>query len=212
MWTCKGRRAAGAGLPHQRRRLLTLSVLFALTAHAAAHDFSQSESTIEIAGHEVRVRLSLNLLEFPGVDTVRDGRVSYDELEDALERLFGLVKEHFTVSAPDPASRIVVDRHGIVDDHVLQMDLRYQFGHDVTRVEVQSTLDVLAGPTHQHFVTARIDGGWQRAVLDATNRSAHFNFDPSRVTPGRMLTVALAALGVGLLGFYRIRQARHHDV
>ena len=191
MWTC------------ERGRPAAFLASLVLSASVSAHDFSQSESTIEIAGDDVRVRLSLNLLEVPDVDTNRDGRVSYDEIEEAIERVFGLVKEHYTLRAPDPPARIVVDRYEIVDDHVARLDMRYRFGHEVMRVEVASTFDALLGPTHQHFVTARIHGGLMRAVLDATSRSARF--DASRVTPGRIVTVVLALLGIGLLGAYRMR-------
>ena len=191
------------------RRSLALVAALALSAFVFAHDFSQSESTIEIDGpggpgnNIVRVRLSLNLLELPDVDASRDGRVSYDELEEVIERVVALVKEHYTVGAPDPPTRTVVDRHEIVDDHVLRLDIRYAFGHDVKRVDLASTLDALLGPTHQHFLTARINGELRRAVLDATNRTAHF--DASRVTLGRLAAVGLALLGLGLLAAYRMR-------
>ena len=197
MWTC------------ERGRLALLAAL-ALGASLSAHDFSQSESTIELgvpgATGTVRVRLSLNLLEIPDVDTSRDGRVSYDELEQVIERVVALVKDHYTVGAPGPPSRVAVDRHEIVDDHVLRLEMRYEFGDDVTRIDVASTFDTLFGPMHQHFVTASVNGELRRAVLDAANRSAQF--DAGRVTPGRLAAVGLALLGVGLLAAFRMR-SRH---
>jgi len=195
--------APGVGVgPHASKKCLhALIVVLVLTAGTTAHDFSQSESTIEIAGPDVRVRLSLNLLELPDVDISRDGRVSYDELDHAIERVFGLVKAHFTVRAPDPVARVRVDRHAIVEDHVLQMDLRYQFSHLVTSIDVESTLDALMGATHQHFATAKINGELQRVVLDASNQSAHF--DASRVTMGRIGVVLFAGVALALLAWYR---------
>lgn len=176
---------------------------FAILASASAHDFSQSESTIDIDGRAVRVQFSVNLLELPDVDTSGDGRVSYDELDRAIERVVGLVKGHFAVRAPDEAGRIAVDRYDFVDDHVLRMDMRYEFDHRLGAIDVTSTIDALAGPMHQHFLTARVNGELVRAVLDAANRSTRL--DPRRVTPGRLTAVGLAALALGVLAAFRWR-------
>ena len=86
-----------------------LAALFASAVRA--HDFSQSESAIEIDGAIVRVRIGVNLLEMPGVDANGDQRVSYDELDESIERVFAAIKEHLTLRAPETAG---TDRGGRV--------------------------------------------------------------------------------------------------
>ena len=184
------------------RRSLLLIVGF--SAILAAHEFSQSESTLTIDGRSVNVRLRLNLLEFPGVDADASGVVSYEELDRAIERVFAAVKEHYVLGAPAPPLRVSVERHDIVDDHVLQMDVRYDFADDVNQLDVTSTFEMLLGPMHQHILTTRLNGETSRAVLDAGNRRAHL--DRSRVTPWRIAAMIGAAFVIALLGWFRLRR------
>jgi len=175
-----------------------------LCAIVSGHDFSQSESTLTIDGPSVKARLNLNLLELPYVDTSRNGVVSYEELDAAIERVFGAVKQHYVLGAPDPPLRALVERSEIIEDHVLQMDVRYDFSHEVGELDVTSTLDALFGPTHQHFLTARLAGETSRTVLDAANGRVHL--DRSRVTPGRIAAMIGAVLGIALLAWLRRRR------
>ena len=183
-------------------RLLLLVV--GCSAILAAHDFSQSESTLALDGASVNVRLRLNLLEFPGVDRNGNGAVSYEELDAAIERVVAAVKEHYVLGAPDAPLRVLVERHEIVDDHVLQMSVRYDFARDVRQLDVTSTLDVLFGPMHQHIVTTRLHGETSRTVLDAGNRRAHL--DRSRITPWRIAAAIGAVFVIGLLAWFRRRR------
>lgn len=180
--------------------LVALVFSVALTAH----DFSQSESTLTIDGSTVSVQLRLNLLEFPGVDANGNGVVSYDELDAGIERVFAAVKEHYVLGAPGSPVRILVERHDIVDDHVLQMDVRYDFAADVAGLDVTSTLDALLGPMHQHMLTTRLNGETTRAVLDADNRRVHL--DRSRITRGRIAAVLGALVAIVLLAWFRRRR------
>ncbi len=183
-------------------------VVVALAAGASlrAHEFSTSESSIEIDGPIVRVRLRVNALELPGTDVNGDQRVAYDELDKNIERVFDAIKTHYTLRAPDAPARIMADRYQIVDDHVLQIDIRYTFVHDVKQLDVQSALDTILGPAHQHLVRGSIGGEIQSEILDRSNRTAHF--DARRVTPTRVLAVLAAALGLAGLGVYRYRKSR----
>ena len=203
-----GAKASGAGVGPRATKKCWPLVVFALATGASlrAHDFSTSESSIEIDGSTVRARVSVNLLEFPGTDVSGDQRISYDELDKNIERVFGSIKKHYTLAAPDAPDGIVADRYQIVDDHVLQIDIRYTFGHAVGQLELQSTLDEIFGPTHQHLARAAIAGEVQREILDASNRTAHF--DARRVTAARVLTIAVAALGLAGLAVYRYRSTR----
>ena len=187
------------------RSLPVCVVAAALVAIGAeAHEFSQSESTIEFDGRStIHLRFSLNLLELKGVDASGDQRVSYDELDRSIERVFTAIKEHYTLGAPEPAERIVAEKYQIADDHVLQIEIRQTFGTDVGRLDVTSSLDALLGSAHQHLVTAIVNGEPRRAVLDASNRSV--TFETGRVTVGRVLIVVVAALGLLALALYRLR-------
>ena len=184
------------------RRSLPLIVVFSVIV--AAHDFSQSESTLTIDGPTVTVRLRLNLLELPGVDANANGVVSYEELDAAIERIFASVKEHYVLGAPGAPRRVLVERHEIADEHVLEMQVRYEFAGDVGQLDVTSTLDALLGPTHQHILTTRLDGETSRTILDAGNRRAHL--DRSRITLWRVAAVIGAAFGIALLAWFRRRR------
>jgi hypothetical protein len=181
-----------------------LLLILPLCAMLAAHEFSQSESALVVDGRSVTARIDLNLLEFPDVDADRSGIVSYEELDRAIERVVAAVKEHFVLGAPEPPADFVVERHEIVEDHVLRMDVRYGFAHDVRRLDVTSTLDALFGPMHQHFVTATMAGEIGRTVLDAGN--SRVSFDQSRVIFRRAATVIGAVLVLAGLVWFRRRR------
>ena len=168
-----------------------------------AHDFSQSESTVEFDGATVRVRLGVNLLELPGVDANGDQRVSYEELDRSIERVFAAIKEHFTLRAPAPPVRVTAARYEIVDEHVLRMDLVHIFTTSVGRLEIASRFDRLFGPAHRHLITARLGGELRRAVLEAGHPAV--TFENARVTSERILIVVLAVLSVLALAAYRLR-------
>ena len=205
-----GAKASGAGVGPRATKKYWPVLVVALAASIHAHDFSTSESSIEIDGSTVRARVRVNLLEFPGTDVNGDQWISYDELDKNIEVVFGLIKKHYTLTAPDAPAGIVADRYQIVEDHVLQIDIRYTFGHAVRQVDLQSTLDAIFGPTHQHLARAAIAGEVQREILDASNRTAYF--DARRVTPVRILAVIAAALGLAGLGVYRYRATRRPEL
>lgn len=178
----------------------------AATVFSSAHDFSASESVLSVDGAIVRSRLSLNALELPDVDVNGDQRISYDELDRAIERIFKTIKQHYFVGAPEPPSAIVAERNAIIDDHVLQIDIRYTFSHSVGLLDLTSTLDGVLGATHQHVASLKVGGDFQRAVLDSAQPTAHF--DARRVTPVRVAMVVAAFLGLVGLGIVRRRRSR----
>jgi hypothetical protein len=181
-----------------------LLLILPLCAMLAAHEFSQSESALVVDGPSVTARIDLNLLEFPDVDADRNGIVSYEELDAAIERIFAALKQHYVLGAPEAPVRILAERHEIVDEHVLQINVRFSFAHDVRRLDVTSTLDALFGPMHQHFVTATMAGEAGRTVLDAGN--PHVSFDQSRVIFRRTATVVGAVLVIAGLVWFRRRR------
>ena len=186
-----------------RHRFLVAVAAALIAVGAEAHEFSQSDSTLEFDGAAIRVRFRINLLEVKEVDANGDGRVSYDELDRSIERVFAAIKDHYTIGAPEPAGQIVAEKYQIADDHVLQIEIRHTFDADVRRLDITATLDALLGPAHQHLVTAGVNGELRRAVLDASNRRV--TFETGRVTAGRIIAVVIAALGLLALAAYRLR-------
>jgi hypothetical protein len=185
---------------------MAAGALALLVATVSAHDVSRSESTITIDGAVVHVRFAINLLELAGVDGNRDQRVSYDELEAAIERVFGAIKQHYVLRAPAAPVRVVMERQQMLDDHVLHADLVYTFDSAVRRLMVESTLDAATSASHLHHVNAHIGGQAYQALLTPTNRTVTFLV--GGVTFGRIFAVLLALLGLGALVAYRVIQKR----
>ena len=144
--------------PPCRAAWLSVAFIALCAAPVFAHDVSRSESTITIDEATVRIRFAINLLELSGVDANGDERVSYDELDARIEEVFAAIKQHFELRAPDPPERVVMERHRIVEDHMLQADLEYRFADDVRELAVGSSLDTVTGPSHLHHVRAEESG------------------------------------------------------
>jgi len=143
----------------------------ALTLAGAAfpHDMPRSESRITVRGREVQVAFRLNLTELSGIDTNGDGSISYDELENAIDRVYGQIKQHWGVSVPGSAPvKVTLRRYGLVEDHVLDLNILYTFPNEVTSLTVTSTLHQILQPAHQHLVTVDFGTGVHEGVLDAT--------------------------------------------
>ena len=166
-----------------------------------AHDLSLSASTLAIEGKAATVRLSIDLLAFDGVDRNADTRVSYEELDRAIDRVFAAIKAHYLVVDPEPPASVVAERYEITDEHVLHIDLRYTFDRAIRRLEVTSTLHELARPDHEHLIMATIDGRPIRERLTAGHQTASFLV--SGFSMGRLAAAASAVLV--LLGLVLLR-------
>ncbi len=162
--------------PRLAHRLSAVFVL-ALTAASPAfsHDMPRSESRIRVRGRDVQVAFQLNLRDLAGIDTNGDGSISYDELENSIDRVYGLIKQHWNVSVPGSApAKLTLRRYGLVEDHILDLDMLYTFPDEVTSLRVTSTLDQIMQPAHQHLVTVAFGGDVHEGVLDATATSFTF--------------------------------------
>ena len=182
--------------------LISLGVVVAVEL-VSAHDLSQSTSTLAIEGKAATVRLSIDLLAFDGVDRNADTRVSYEELDRAIDRVFAAIKAHYLVVDPEPPVSVVAERYEIADEHVLHIDVRYTFDQAIRRLDVTSTLHELARPDHEHLITATIDGRPVRDRLTAGHQTASFLV--SGFSMGRLAAAAGAVLGLLALVLVRLR-------
>jgi hypothetical protein len=189
-------------------------LLFVLAVPVVAHDLGRSDSQLNVQGSTVECQLTVDLLEFPGVDQDGNGMVSYAELDQSIAGIFDRIKEHFVVRGPSDPSRVVMTRHELLDEHTARLDLSYFFPSNVSRLEVTSTFDELARrPDYQHYVTTTMGGVEERAILDASRRTV--TFEHRRWTQTSIwLTVALLLIGgrVGWFVFQRSRVRRRRGV
>jgi len=174
----------------------------AVASPVLAHDLARSESRLEVQGAVVQCQLIVDLLEFPGVDQDGNGTISYAELDRSIADVFAQVKANLVLRSPDEPSRIVMTRHELVDEHTARLAVIYTFPSKVSRLDVTSTFDQLARrPDHQHYVTIKIGGNEERAVLDPSRRTVTFeNHWWTRTTV--WLTVAALALIGGRVGWF----------
>ena len=159
--------------------LLSLLLLGGLATTARAHPFSQSVSVLVVSGREVRASLTLDLLDFhqlPDIDRNRDNRISYVELDDAIERIYMAVAQHYLVrSAGDPLET-TVERYQLTDETRIRLDILYRFAGEVTTIDVTSTLDLITQPNHLHLISVRSGPITYEAVLEASRPTAAFAF------------------------------------
>jgi hypothetical protein len=173
--------------------LFLAAQILALPAFVSAHDIPRSESRVEVRGREARVVLKLNLLEMRGVDTDGDGAISYDELENAIDRIYAEVKTHYVLLSPDPPVQVTLKHYGISEDHVLDLEMSYIFPRDVTQLQIVSTLYQITQPGDQHLLTVNFNGELHEAILDAEHQAATFN---AGVTSSRKTAASFMKLGI----------------
>ena len=156
------------------RLTIALILCFMFSVVASGHDLSQSESRIDVHGHEVHVTFKFNLLELGYVDTNGNGFISQDELDDSIDRVYADIKQHYVLRSPALPIQITLEQYRVIEGHVLDMELVYQFPQDVTQLGVTSTLYQIAQPGHQHLTSANLNGMIHEAVLNAANPSEVF--------------------------------------
>jgi HupE/UreJ protein len=184
-----------------RRAVLLLAVLvIAAPARVHGHDVSRSESRLEVHGTEVAGTLTLDLVEFPGVDVNGDGFVSYEELDRAIDRVYAALKGHFVVGDPGPPVRTRVERYEIVENHLLRLDVRYAFERPLSAITVESTLHQITRPDHRHLISVRFGDDVQESVLGAGAERAVFDrtaAHPSFQTFRKFVTLGIEHIFTG---------------
>jgi len=158
--------------------LLAYLLIGGLARTARAHPFSESTSAIVVSGRDVRATLTFDLLDFhelPEIDRNRDARISYAELDDAIERIYQAVAEHYTVRSSGSPLQTTVERYQLVDETRVRLNIWYRFAHEVTSIDVTATLASITQPNHRHLITVTSGPFTQEAVLDISRPAAAFD-------------------------------------
>jgi hypothetical protein len=200
---------------HRRLRRTIAALWIIGGVSICAHDLPRSESVVIVRGPEVRARLTLDLLELGGVDVNHDDVISYGELDDQMDRVYALIKQHYTVTSDAPLTRMSAERSTIVSDHVLQMDLLLVFASTVTQVTVGSTFHKILKPDHEHVTRVTIGNAARSAVLFAGNPEVTVRADdrsdaaPASMRPWLRHLIMTAAAAVGAMAlFFLVRRSR----
>jgi hypothetical protein len=176
-----------------------------LAAAVAAHDLSQSESTVDIRGRDARVVLRVDVTGL-GVPS-QDDAVSYDVLDREIERIYAVVKLNWQLTSAAPIERTELEAYDLEEGHVLRMTLAIQFAGAPRSVTVRSTFDSAIRPDHRHRVSVRFaDGPASEAMLDARLREARFEGDAS-MSQRVMWGVVVIALVVGPVVYRVVERA-----
>lgn len=165
-------------MPLRRALALALLVAACLPRAAWAHPFSQSSSILVANGRDIRAVLTVDLISIhsmPDLDRNRDNRISYGELDDAIERIYDAVGRHFVVRGPDAPVQTTVERYQLVDDTRVRLEILYRFPSDVTATDITSTLADITQPNHRHLMSVTIGGVTHEAVLGAGRPRATFD-------------------------------------
>jgi hypothetical protein len=173
-----------------------MCLLAALGVHA--HTMGRVESAVLVDDAHVRIRLFLDLLEIVDVDTNHDGEASLAELDQSIERVNALVRDHLRVDADSAPVRTTLEHYAVRDGHVGELDFVFDFASPPNRLTIRSTLDRALPASPEHVVSVSFGGGQPAAttLLDGGNPEATFVrrsrrwYEPSR----REVIEAAAAL------------------
>ena len=158
--------------------LLAVVFVGSLARSAQAHPFSQSTSVIVVNGRDVRATLTFDLLDFhqlPEIDRNRDNRISYAELDDAIEVIYQAVAQHYTVRSAGAPVQTTVERYQLVDETRVRLNILYRFAREVSTVEVTAALASITQPNHLHLLSVTSGPVTQDAVLDISRPTAAFD-------------------------------------
>ena len=180
----------------RRLRSSALAVILAVVP-LGAHDIWRSESRLTANGREIDAVLTVNLLELRGFDLPRTGQVSYSQLSGKIDDLFSTVKNHYRLRSDGDAESVTLTRYLIIDDHLLNLDIRYKFPGEVNRVDVHSTLHQIMEPGHQHLISVRLNGRVQESILDASHPDFTTATDSKAATAWRFIRLGIEHIFTG---------------
>jgi hypothetical protein len=113
---------------------------------------------VEIQGKEVQVFLTLNFKEL-----------------QSPEPIFDAVRHHYFVSSPAAPIKVTLEKYSALGGPLIQLQILYLFGQDVTALDVKSTLYEIMPDGHQHLMSVRLNGTIHQAILDARTPEARFS-------------------------------------
>ncbi len=182
-----------------RRIVAALTICAGFSAPMTAHDLYRGESKIVILGREVHDTLTLNLLDFPGVDQNGDKVVSQEEFDQSFGRVYEILQQHYFLRSNGPPLRVMREHYEVFQDHVLSLELLYVFSQQVIALEVHSTLNQVLGPTYVHLVTVILNGKTQEDILTAAHPDGFFtSAGTSRLqTAGRFVWLGIQHIALG---------------
>ena len=158
-----------------RSPLSTVAICLLATLVTHAHTLGRVESAVSVDGERVRMRLLLDLLEIRDLDVNHDGEASLAELDQSIERVYELVKQHVRVDADGALIRTTLERYAVRDGHVGEIDLVFVFASRPSRLTISSTLDRALPASPEHVVSVSFgDSEPVTALLDAGNPAATF--------------------------------------
>jgi hydrogenase/urease accessory protein HupE len=160
------------------RGLILLLTAGCLRHTVHAHPFSQSGSRLAVSGRDIRATVTINLLDFhsmPDIDENRDNRISYPELDEAIEGIVAAVRQHFVVHSSGAPIQTTVERYQLADETMVRLDLLYRFAGDVTTIDVTSTLATVTQPNHRHLMSVTSGALTHEAILDLDRPGATFD-------------------------------------
>jgi hydrogenase/urease accessory protein HupE len=139
--------------------LRLLALLAYLAASLAAHNVSQSDTSLIVDGRTVEATLTLNSQELrdPGAASIFDS-----------------VNRHYTVLGPDAPVETRLESLEPLPGNLVRLHVVYTFSHDVAELKITSTLPQVMPAGHQNMVTLRFNGELKEAVLTASSPSADF--------------------------------------
>jgi hypothetical protein len=171
-----------------------LCLAAAFGAPAAAHEVSRSQSTLRVSASDVLATVTLDLVEFSGVDLNRDDVVSHEELEPQLDRIYSQLKAHFALASAGALLRTRVLRYEIAENHLLVFHMHYAFDRRVESLTVTSSLHEVMRPDHRHFVRVEFGDAVQHSVLAAASPAARFA--PAEAASGLDVVQRFVVLGI----------------
>src|ERR1700679_2166572 len=141
-----------------------VAMFLGLATLASAHDVSRSDSKVEIQGKEVRVFLTLNYKELQNPAFASED----------VQSIFAAVQQHYFVGDPAAPIRTTFEKYSALGGPLIQLQILYTFEHDVTALDVKSTLHEIMQAGHQHLMSVRLNGTLHEAILDSRTPEAKF--------------------------------------
>jgi hypothetical protein len=154
-----------------------MCVAAALVVHA--HTVGRIESAVSVDGARVRMRLLLDLLEIADLDVNHDGAASLAELDQSIERVYELVKQHVRIDSDSAPARTTLERYAVQDGHVGELDVVFDFASRPNRLTINSTLDRALPASPEHVLSVSFGNAASESVLlDASHPEATFTRRP----------------------------------